>query len=78
MTSSAVTTLSLASMVVGSVAAGAIALAPAASAAVPVKYIANSGVSASGHHRRHRFVKEAVPKVRIPNSSALSGLHHNA
>jgi hypothetical protein len=64
-------------MVIGSVAAGVIGLAAPASAAVPLKYLANSDMY---HHRNHHahVVKEAVPKVRISNSSALSGLHHNA
>lgn len=77
MKSGALAMLSVASMVFGSVAAGAIAVAPVSSAAVPVKYLANSD---SSHHRnRHpHVVKEAVPKVIIPDSSALSGLHHNA
>ena len=78
MRSSAVTTLSLASMVIGSVAAGVIGLAAPASAAVPLKYPGNSVGAQSVHHRRQHFVKEAVPKVMVPSSSALSGLHHNA
>lgn len=76
MKSGALTVLSVASMVFGSVALGAIALAPVSPVVIPVKYLANSDVY---HHRNHHahVVKEAVPKVRIPNSSALSGLHHN-
>lgn len=77
MKSGALTVLSVASMVFGSVAGGAVAPAPVSPMAVPVKYLANSDSSHRRNHHAH-VVKEAVPKVIIPHTSALSGLHHNA